>query len=184
MDTFLLFTSYIVGVSRKDLQNMNTKVKDLLNKQITYELESAYLYLEFSNFFDSKNLDGYANYYRVQAKEEIDHAMLIYDYLHTANQDIKLMIIRAPSDEYKSTEDILDAGLKAEQNVTSLINTIYDASIKYSDFASKIFLQWFIDEQVEEENAQKMIDESSMFKDNLFDLDKKYLERKHEKIVK
>lgn len=58
---------------------MNLKVKDLLNTQVNKELESAYLYLEFSNFFDSKQLDGYANYYRVQAKEEIDHAMLIYD---------------------------------------------------------------------------------------------------------
>ena len=163
---------------------MNTKVKELLNQQVTNELESAYLYLEFSNFFDSKNLDGYANYYKVQAKEEIDHAMLIYNYLQNANESIKLMVIKAPSDEYKSIEDILDVGLKAEQNVTQMINTIYEASIKYSDFASKIFLQWFIDEQVEEEtNAQKMIDDYAMFKNNLFELDKKYLERKHEKIV-
>lgn len=163
---------------------MNTKVKELLNQQVTNELESAYLYLEFSNFFDSKNLDGYANYYKVQAKEEIDHAMLIYNYLHNANESVKLMVIKAPRDEYKSIEDILDAGLKAEQNVTQMINTIYEASIKYSDFASKIFIQWFIDEQVEEEtNAQKMIDEYAMFKNNLFELDKKYLERKHEKIV-
>ena len=72
---------------------MNSKVKELLNQQVTNELESAYLYLEFSNFFDSRNLEGYANYYMVQAKEEIDHAMLIYDYLHKANEDVKLMVI-------------------------------------------------------------------------------------------
>lgn len=163
---------------------MNSKVKELLNQQVTNELESAYLYLEFSNFFDSKNLDGYANYYKVQAKEEIDHAMLIYNYLHNANEAVKLMVIKAPSDKYKSIEDILDAGLKAEKNVTQMIHKIYDTSIKHSDHASKIFLEWFINEQVEEEtNAQKMIDDYAMFKNNLYDLNKKYLERKHEKIV-
>ena len=163
---------------------MNSKVKELLNQQVTNELESAYLYLEFSNFFDSRNLEGYANYYKVQAKEEIDHAMRIYDYLHKANENVKLMIIHAPQEEYKTIEDVLDAGLKAEKNVTEMINNIYSATIKYSDFASKVFLKWFIDEQVEEEeNAQKMIDDYRMFKDNLFNLDKKYSERKHEREV-
>ena len=161
---------------------MNRKVKDLMNQQITNELEAAYLYLEFSNFFDSRNLDGYANYYRVQAKEEIDHAMLIYDYLQKSKQAVRLMVIHAPSDEYKSIEEVLDAGLKAEKIVTKKIEDIYLAAIEYSDFASKIFLKWFIDEQFEEEtNAQRMIDEYNMFKDNLFDLNKKYLERKHTK---
>lgn len=162
---------------------MNSKVKELMNKQVTNELESAYLYLEFSNFFDSRNLEGYANYYRVQAKEEIDHAMLIYDYLHKANENVKLMVIKAPTDEYKSIEDILDAGLKAEENVTAMINDIYDATVKYTDIASKVFIKWFIAEQFEEESsAQKMIDDYKLFKDNLYELDKKYLERKHEKI--
>ena len=164
---------------------MNPKVKELLNQQVTYELESAYLYLEFSNFFDSRNLEGYANYYRVQAKEEIDHAMLIYDYLHKANENVRLMVIHAPSEEYKSIEDILDAGLKAEQNVTAKINDIYDASIKYSDYASKVFIKWFIDEQFEEEtNAQNMIDDYKLFKDNLFELNEKYSKRKPEKVEK
>ncbi len=161
---------------------MNQKISKLMNQQITYELESAYLYLEFSNFFDSRKLDGYANYYKIQAKEEIDHAMLIYDYLHKANQNVKLMVVRAPDEEYKSIEDILDAGLKAEQNITKSINNIYEETIKCSDFASKIFIKWFIDEQFEEEtNAQRMVDDYSLFKDSLFDLNQKYLERKHTK---
>ena len=162
---------------------MNSKVKELLNQQVTNELESAYLYLEFSNFFDSRNLEGYANYYMVQAKEEIDHALLIYDYLHKANEDVKLLVIKAPDDKYKTIEDILDAGLKAEQNVTAMINNIYDATIKYSDIASKVFIKWFIAEQFEEEtNAQKMIDDYKLFKDNLYELDEKYKQRKHEAI--
>lgn len=163
---------------------MNSKVKELLNKQVTNELEAAYLYLEFSNFFDSKNLNGYANYYKVQAKEEIDHAMLIYDYLHKANEQVKLMVIQAPHDDYKSIEDVLDAGLKAEKNVTAMIQNIYDATVKYSDITSKVFIKWFIAEQFEEEtSAQRMIDEYKMFKDDLYQLDKKYLERKHTRVV-
>lgn len=163
---------------------MNSKVKELMNQQVTNELESAYLYLEFSNFFDSRNLEGYAHYYRVQAKEEIDHAMLIYDYLHRINENVKLMIIKAPRDEYKNIEDILDAGLEAEKNVTNMINAIYDTANKTNDIASKVFIKWFIDEQVEEEeNAQKMIDDYELFKNNLYELDKKYSERKHEKPV-
>lgn len=162
---------------------MNSKVKDLLNTQVNKELESAYLYLEFSNFFDSKQLDGYANYYRVQAKEEIDHAMLIYDYMHRANENVHLMIIKSPDEEYKSIEEVLDAGLKAEKEVTASINKIFETANKADDYASKSFLKWFIDEQVEEEeNAQKMIDEYSLFKNNLFELDQKYLQRKHERI--
>lgn len=162
---------------------MNQKVKELMNKQITNELESAYLYLEFSNFFDSKGLDGYANYYRVQAKEEIDHAMLIYDYLHKANESVKLMVIHAPSEEYTSIENILDAGLQAEKNVTEMINKIYETAINSNDFASKVFMKWFIDEQFEEEtSAQRMIDDYRLFKDNLYDLDAKYAKREHEKI--
>lgn len=162
---------------------MNLKVKDLLNTQVNKELESAYLYLEFSNFFDSKQLDGYANYYRVQAKEEIDHAMLIYDYMHKANENVHLMIIKSPDEQYKSIEEVLDAGLKAEKEVTASINKIFETANKTNDYASKSFLKWFIDEQVEEEeNAQKMIDEYSLFKNNLFELDQKYLQRKHERI--
>ena len=163
---------------------MNSKVKELLNAQITKELESAYLYLEFSNFFDSRNLKGYANYYRVQAKEEIDHAMVIYDYMHKANESVRLMVIKPPHDEYKNIEEILEANLKAEKDVTDSINKIYETSITKSDFASKIFLKWFIEEQFEEEtNAQNMIDDYKLFKNDLFALDAKYLERKHEKIV-
>ena len=163
---------------------MNSKVKELMNNQITRELESAYLYLEFSNFFDSRNLSGYANYYRVQAKEEIDHAMAIYDYMHKANESVKLMVIRPPQNEYKSIEEILEENLKAEQDITNSINKIYDATIKNSDFSSKIFIQWFINEQLQEESSvNKMISDYKSFKDNLFELDKKYLERKHKRLV-
>ena len=163
---------------------INPKVEELLNKQVTKELESAYLYLEFSNFFDSRNLNGYANYYKVQAKEEIDHAMLIYNFLHKANKSVRLMVINAPRDDYKSIEDVLDAGLSAEQDVSDSIYKIYDATISNSDYASKVFIKWFIDEQFEEEtNAQKMIDDYKLFKNNLYELDQKYLERKHEKIA-
>lgn len=163
---------------------MNRKVKDLLNNQINKELESAYLYLEFSNFFDSENLDGYANYYKVQAKEEINHAMRIYEYLHNANENVKLMIIHAPEVKGKNIEEILDEGLKAEKNISELINNIYNTTIETSDYTSKVFVKWFIDEQFEEEtNAQKMIDDYKLFKNNLYDLNQKYSERKCEAVA-
>lgn len=163
---------------------MNRKVKDLLNNQINKELESAYLYLEFSNFFDSENLDGYANYYKVQAKEEINHAMRIYEYLHNANENVKLMIIHAPEVKGKNIEEILDEGLKAEKNISELINNIYNTTIETSDYTSKVFVKWFIDEQFEEEtNAQKMIDDYKLFKNNLYDLNQKYSERKCEVVA-
>ena len=163
---------------------MNRKVKDLLNNQINKELESAYLYLEFSNFFDSENLDGYANYYKIQAKEEINHAMRIYEYLHNANENVKLMIIHAPEVKGKNIEEILDEGLKAEKNISELINNIYNTTIETSDYTSKVFVKWFIDEQFEEEtNAQKMIDEYRLFKNNLYDLNQKYSERKCEVVA-
>lgn len=93
------------------------------------------------------------------------------------------MIIKSPDEQYKSIEEVLDAGLKAEKEVTASINKIFETANKTNDYASKSFLKWFIDEQVEEEeNAQKMIDEYSLFKNNLFELDQKYLQRKHERI--
>ena len=161
---------------------MNYKIRDLLNIQINKELEAAYLYLEFSNFFDSNGLDGYAHYYRVQAKEEINHAMLIYDYLHKANQEVKLMVIKAPEVSYNNIEEVLDAGLSAEKQISKYINDIYNETISSSDFASKIFIRWFVKEQFDEEtSAQKMIDEYKLYKNDLYLLNKKYLNREYKK---
>ena len=160
---------------------MKQKVRDLMNKQINHELESAYLYLEFSNYFEAQNLNGYSDYYKAQAKEEIGHAMKFLKFLLNANEKVQLMVIHAPEVEIKSVEDALDAGLKAEEDITAKINNIYDAASSEKEYSTKTFLNWFVNEQFEEEtNAKKMIEDYKLFKNNLYELDKKYAERRKE----
>lgn len=154
---------------------MKQKVRELMNKQINHELESAYLYLEFSNYFELNNLTGYANYYKAQAKEEIGHAMQFLKYLLNANEKVQLMTIHVPDIELNSVEDVLNVALRAEENITRKINEIYDAAINEKEYSTKTFLNWFVAEQFQEENnAKKMIDDYKLFKNNLYELDKKY----------
>lgn len=143
---------------------MNTNVAKLLNEQINHEFYSAYLYLEFANYYAQVGLDGFENWYRVQAQEERDHAMLFYQYL--LNNDIKVTFesIRKPECDLKEHMDPLVAGLKHEQLVTSLINNIYAAAFDDHDFRTMQLLDWFVKEQCEEEkNASDMITKMELF---------------------
>ena len=108
--------------------NMNEKVHELLNQQINKEFYSAYLYLDFSNYFEDAGLDGFANWYKIQAQEERDHAMLFYQYLQNENQKVTLEAIAKPDKEPTCHMDVLVAGLEHEKYVTSLINDIYAAA--------------------------------------------------------
>lgn len=132
---------------------MNATIHELLNQQINHEFYSAYLYLEFSNYFKSKGLDGFANWYQIQAQEERDHALLFYNYLHNENQPVTLEAIAKPTGEYVSHLDVLKAGLQHEKFVTSLINNIYSAAYDARDFRTMQFLDWFVKEQGEEETT-------------------------------
>lgn len=129
---------------------MDKKVAELLNDQINKELYSAYLYLDMANFYSDKGLDGFANWYEIQAKEEQDHAMLIYQYLHNNNEKVTLEAVAKPDKTYSELIDPLRAGLAHEQYVTSLINNIYAAAQEVKDFRTTQFLDWFIKEQGEE----------------------------------
>ncbi len=143
---------------------MDKKVIKLLNEQINKELYSAYLYLDFSNFLASKGLDGFENWYKIQAQEERDHAMLFYQYLLNNNVEVELGAIEKPVREYKDVMGVLKAGLKHEEYVTSLIHTIYDAAQKAKDFRTLQFLDWFVKEQGEEEtNANDLITKMELF---------------------
>ena len=132
---------------------MNQKVRDLLNQQINKELYSAYLYLDFSNYFKAKGLDGFANWYMIQAQEERDHAMLFYQYLQNENQTVTLEAIAKPDKVFSAHMDVLRAGLEHEDYVTSLINDIYAAAYDVRDFRTMQFLDWFVKEQGEEEKT-------------------------------
>ena len=143
---------------------MNANVHALLNQQINKEFYSAYLYLEFSNYFDAVGLDGFANWYMIQAQEERDHAMLFYTYLQNENQTVTLEAIAKPDKTFNCHMDVLKAGLEHEQYVTSLINDIYDAAYENKDFRTMQFLDWFVKEQGEEEtNANDLITKMELF---------------------
>ncbi|MBQ2392143.1 MAG: ferritin [Clostridia bacterium] len=143
---------------------MNEKVRELLNQQINKELYSAYLYLDFSNYFEDRGLDGFANWYMIQAQEERDHAMLFYQYLQNNNQKVTLEAIAKPDKVLDSDMTVLKAGLEHEQYVTSLINDIYAAAYDVKDFRTMQFLDWFVKEQGEEEtNANDLITKMELF---------------------
>jgi len=143
---------------------MDKKVHELLNDQINKELYSAYLYLDFSNYFKAQGLDGFANWYMIQAQEERDHAMLFYTYLQNENQEVTLKAIAKPDKVLNSHMTVLKAGLEHEEYVTSLINDIYGAAYDVRDFRTMQFLDWFVKEQGEEEtNANDLISKMELF---------------------
>ena len=143
---------------------MNAKVHELLNQQINKEFYSAYLYLDFSNYFEDAGLDGFANWYKIQAQEERDHAMLFYQYLQNENQKVTLEAIAKPDKAINCHMDVLMSGLVHEEYVTSLINDIYAAAYEVKDFRTMQFLDWFVKEQGEEEtNANDLITKMELF---------------------
>ncbi len=143
---------------------MNRNVANLINEQINKELYSAYLYLEFSNYYAQVGLDGFENWYRVQAQEERDHAMLFYQYLLNNDEKVTFEAIAKPDCELKEHMDPLKKGLEHEKYVTSLINNIYAAAFDDHDFRTMQLLDWFVKEQNEEEkNASDMITKMELF---------------------
>lgn len=146
---------------------LDKKVVDLLNQQVNKEFYSAYLYLDFSNFYYDEGLDGFGNWYRIQAQEERDHAMLILQYLQNNGEKVILEAIDRPSVEITDSKSVLEAGLNHEQYVTELIHTIYDAAYSVKDFRTMQFLDWFVKEQGEEENnAETLVKKFELFGDD------------------
>lgn len=146
---------------------LDQKVAALLNEQVNKEFYSAYLYLDFSIYYDDIGLDGFSNWYRIQAQEERDHAMLFLQYLQNNGCKVTLDAIQKPDRELKDKLEVLEFGLEHEQYVTSLINTIYEAAQNAKDFRTTQFLDWFVKEQGEEEkNAEDMIKKMKLFGDD------------------
>ena len=146
---------------------LSKKVVELLNQQVNKEFYSAYLYLDFSNYYDDLGLDGFSSWYKIQAQEERDHAMLFLQYLQNNGERVVLEAIDKPNVELSSAKDVLAAGLAHEQYVTSLIHAIYDAAYTDKDFRTMQFLDWFVKEQGEEEtNADNLIKKFELFGDD------------------
>jgi ferritin len=128
-----------------------------LNEQINAEMYSAYLYLSMESYFMSLNLNGFANWMRVQVQEELTHAMKIYDFVNERSGKVVLKSIAAPQAEWKSPLAVFEVTYKHEQKVTGLINELVNLAVKEKDHATNVFLQWFVSEQVEEESAAQKI---------------------------
>ena len=164
---------------------MKPNVKELLENQIVKEFESGYLYLNFSKYFTERGLAGFANWFLVQAMEESDHAMKIFKYLQDERKEFTLGDIIMPRFNITSDMDVLMQSLKHECYVTSLINNIYEEAEAAGDKRTLNFLDWFIEEQAEEErNAYDLIKKYDNFGEGscLYFLDSELGERKYEPI--
>ena len=140
-------------------------VADALNEQINAEFHSAYLYLSMSAYFLSAGLAGYANWMRIQYQEELAHATRFFDYVNERNGSVKLTPIGEVQVDFSGVVDVFEKTLVHEQKVTELINKLMDISIKESDHATRSFLQWFVDEQVEEEaNVEQILNNLKLIK--------------------
>ncbi|MCU6703775.1 ferritin, partial [Muriventricola aceti] len=145
---------------------LDKKVAELINDQINKEFYSAYLYLDFSVYYEEVGLDGFANWYMIQAQEERDHAVLMLQYLQNNGEKVTLEAIAKPDKELKDKLQVLELGLEHERYVTSLIHTIYEAAYSAKDFRTMQFLDWFVKEQGEEEKtAEDMIKKMRLFGD-------------------
>ena len=138
---------------------MKKSINDALNKQINAEMYSAYLYLAMGAYFDGLGLDGFASWMKVQYQEEMFHAMKFYGFVYERGGKVVFDAIEKPPTEFKSILSVFEETLTHEKHVTSLINGLYDLAVTEKDYAFQSLLNWFIDEQVEEEDsAQKIID--------------------------
>jgi ferritin len=132
---------------------MNAAVQDAFNDQIKNELFSGYLYLSMSAHFDRENLPGFARWMRLQAQEELAHGMRMFDYVLRRGGQVELQGIDTPATEFGSPLSVFQSVLEHEQAVTGMINRLYELSGKEGDWAAQQELQWFIGEQVEEEDS-------------------------------
>jgi len=132
---------------------ISKKIEDALNDQINAEMYSAYLYLSMVAYFESVNLAGFATWMRAQAQEEMVHAMKIYDFVNERGGRVLLKSIDAPTTEWDSPLAVFEAAYAHEQLVTGRINDLVDLAVAEKDHATNAFLQWFVNEQVEEETS-------------------------------
>jgi ferritin len=138
---------------------LKEKILNALNEQINAEMHSAYLYLSMSAYFEDKGLSGFANWMKVQYKEELSHSIKFFDYVNERGGRVILKPIDAVPTDFDGVIDVYEKTLEHEQIVTGLINNLMDIAIECSDHATQSFLQWFVDEQVEEEaNVTQLLD--------------------------
>jgi len=156
---------------------INEKMEKALNEQINAELYSAYLYQSMAAYFETRSLSGFANWMDAQAQEEMMHARKFYDYVNERGGRIELEAIEKPKSDWNSCLEVFEDSLAHEEKVTALINDLVALADQENDYASHSFLQWFVDEQVEEEDSfGEIVDRLKMIGDSaqgLFMMDDK-----------
>ena len=162
---------------------ISKKVEEILNSQINKEFYSAYLYLAMSAYFDEIGLHGFANWTKVQAREEVDHGMIIFDYIVERDGTVLLEQINSPDRTFDNPLQIFEKILEHEIYVTESINCVASLSEDECDLATRHFINWYISEQVEEEaNARDIISKLKMFGDDkstLYHLDQELAKREY-----
>lgn len=162
---------------------INKKVEDILNAQINKEFYSAYLYLAMSAYFDEIGLKGFCNWTKVQAREEVDHGMIIFDYLIARNGNVDLKQIDVPDTDFHEPLQVFEKIYEHEKSVTSSIDCVASMSEDECDLATRTFIDWYIAEQVEEEaSVYEVIKKMRMFGSNksiLYHLDKELAGREY-----
>jgi ferritin len=146
---------------------MNEEVRNAIHEQINREFSAAYLYLAMAAHFDVEALEGFAHWMRLQAKEELGHGMRLFEYLLERGEPVELKAIAAPPASFGSALAIAEMALEHERMVSEHINRIYQLAAEHGEFATQVQLQWFLTEQVEEENAaETMVERLRMAGDN------------------
>lgn len=146
---------------------MDDDVRQAINAQINREFFAAYLYLAMAAHFQDQNLDGFAHWMKEQAKEERDHAMRLFDHLIERGERVELEAIAKPPTEFDSALSIFQKALEHERTVTRHINELYELAREKKDYPAEIMLQWFIEEQVEEEDMTgQLVEQLEMAGDN------------------
>lgn len=157
------------------------KIEDALNSQLNAEFYSAYLYLSMAGYFESMNLKGFASWMQVQFQEEQFHAMKLYGYIFERGGKVTLNAIEAPPSDWDCPLAVFEATLEHEQKVTGLINDLVYLAREEKDNAAEIFLQWYVNEQVEEEdNVNTVLSQLKLVKDSpqgMFIMDKEMAQR-------
>lgn len=148
---------------------ISKKLEEALNAQINAEMWSAYLYLSMSAYCHRMGYAGMANWFMVQFKEEQDHAMIFFNYLQSRGGDVRLAAVDKVETDWANPLAVFENTLVHEQKVTSLINNLMDIAVQEKDYAAQSRLQWFIDEQVEEEeNATDIIQKLKLLDGNSY----------------
>ena len=146
---------------------LSKKIQDALNNQIKNEYFSSYTYLSMAAYCESINMQGFATWMKKQSEEELAHAMRLFDYIINRDGRVVLHSIDKPQTKFKSLKEIFQIVLDNEREVTGMINRLYEQAISENDHATAVELQWFIQEQVEEEkSANEILDKLKLAGDN------------------